>query len=41
LNTSIKKGEMLKNAEIIIVCDGSKDKTSELIIEYTKKHTPD
>ena len=37
----IKKGDLLKNAEIVIVDDGSKDKTLNLIIEYTKKYNKD
>jgi glycosyltransferase involved in cell wall biosynthesis len=31
----------LKKVEIVIVDDGSKDKTHDLIINYTKKHTTD
>jgi glycosyltransferase involved in cell wall biosynthesis len=36
LEKKLKEGKLFKKAELVIVNDGSKDKTMDLIIEYTK-----
>lgn len=40
-NTSSKGSRFFKRVEFVIVNDGSKDGTGELIREYTAKHTMD
>ena len=37
----MKEGKLFKKVEIVIVNDGSKDKTLQQIIDYTRKHTVD
>lgn len=41
MESIIEKGKVLKKVEIIIVDDGSKDKTLNIIIDYTSKYTHD
>jgi glycosyltransferase involved in cell wall biosynthesis len=38
LERKLKEGVLFKNVEIVIVNDGSKDKTLSQIIDYTKKY---
>ncbi len=39
LRAKLKEGKLFKKVEIIIVNDGSKDKTGEMIQKYTKDST--
>jgi len=39
LEKKLKEGVLFKKVEIVIVNDGSKDKTLSQIIDYTKKYT--
>jgi glycosyltransferase involved in cell wall biosynthesis len=41
LEKKLAEGKMLKKAELVIVNDGSKDKTFDLILDYTNKHQTD
>jgi glycosyltransferase involved in cell wall biosynthesis len=41
IKKSSKKEDLVKSVEIIIVDDGSKDKTWEIIKEWTKKYAPE
>lgn len=38
IQKKIEEGRLFKSVEIVIVNDGSKDKTMDLILEYTKKY---
>jgi len=37
----VKEGKLFKKVEMIIVNDGSKDNTAEMIKDYTSKQTMD
>jgi glycosyltransferase involved in cell wall biosynthesis len=39
LEEKIKSSKLFKRVEIVIVSDGSKDKTAELIKDYTVEYT--
>ena len=41
LEKKLAEGKLMKKAELVIVNDGSKDKTMDLIMEYTTKHQTD
>lgn len=41
MESIIAKGKLLKKVEIIVVDDGSKDKTLDLIIDFTSRYTCD